>query len=135
MVGSVHVTKKISEQVLSSEMSFHNPWRSLRWIFFAFDGVTLMIFFWLSMVGQIFCFCHEWWVTSNDCFFATNGGSFQVIFFSTTKGGSFSNDFFSTPMWGHFKWRFFSPQMGVNLSDLFFPLPMGGHFKWFIFCH
>jgi hypothetical protein len=58
-----------------------------------------MIFFFLLMVGQVFCFCHQWWVTSrdffpshpqrgvipSDVFVITNGGSLQVMFFFATN--------------------------------------------------
>jgi hypothetical protein len=69
--------------------------KSLKWIFFMFSGVTLITFFSLLMVGhftpmginsndffqpqwgklQVFFFCHQWGVTSNDFFFTSNEGS------------------------------------------------------------
>jgi len=108
-----------------------------------------MIFFPLPMVGQVFCFCHQWWVTSSDFLFftpnwgggatsndvflrhqwgssfqliffsSTNGGSLQVTFFFTANMGSIQVTFFFTPNRGHFKCFFFGHQWRVTSNDFF----------------
>jgi hypothetical protein len=148
-MGSVHVRKKMSKQVLSSEMIFHNPWGSIWWISLASNRVTLMIFLWLSMVGQIFCFYRQWWASSIDVYFHAQWGVASNDCFFFHQWGVISSDFFfPPPRGGHFQMIFFPPRSGVilsdiffhhkwgvNSSDFFFPLPMGGHFKWFFFGH
>jgi len=129
-------------------MFFHNLWGGhLSEFLVAFNQLTIMIFFSLPMVGQVFCFCHQWWVTSSDFLFFTpnGGGSLQMTFLFATNGGVHFNWFsFLPPMGDHFKSHFFfTTNWGVISSDIFFHRqwgvtssvffrsPMGGRFKWF----
>jgi len=113
----------------------------------AFNPLTIMIFLPLPMVGQVFCFCHQWRVASSDfLFFTPNGGGHFKWRFSLPPIGEFisidflffhqwgvtsSHIFFSPPIGGSFQVTFFFTANGGSLQVFFFWSPMGGHFKWF----
>jgi hypothetical protein len=112
----------------------------------AFNWLTIMIFSSLSMVGQVFCFCHQWWVASSDFLFFTpnGGGHFKWHFFLPPMGEFISIEFFFYHQWEVTSSDIFlHHKCGVNSSDFFlhpqwgsfqvffFLSPMEGHFKWF----
>ncbi len=86
-------TSKLQNEMLSLQMKcfFTTHGGHLSKKYFASNGVTLIIFFSLPMVGQVFCLHRQWWVTSSD------------FFFPPPMEGHFKGLFFLPPMGGHFK--------------------------------